>query len=293
MEGYQRMNETAQLFPDTLLVYMGDREADIYELFAEHAQQSGPHAELLIRVAQTQRKLMNSDHLLPSVEKQAPLGDIEFSFPGNETQPRRTVIQTLRAAEIELKPPYRSDRTLPPVTLTVILAREENPPEGCETIEWVIATTLPITTVEQAAEKVRWYLCRWGIEIFFKILKSGCTVEKLQLEHIDRLEPALAFYMIIAWRVLFLTMLGRACPDLPCDVVFDTEEWQAVYMVIYKTKPPEQPPSLDDMVRHVAMLGGFLNRKYDGPPGPKTLWIGLQRARDFVLALDAQRVASG
>ena len=118
-------------------------------------------------------------------------------------------------------------------------------------------------------------------------------MEKLQLEHIDRLEPALAFYMIIAWRVLFLTMLGRKCPDLPCDVVFETEEWQAVYLVTYKTKPPEQPPSLDDMVRHVAMLGGFLNRKNDGPPGPKTLWIGLQRTRDFVLALAAQHLASG
>jgi len=125
--------------------------------------------------------------------------------------------------------------------------------------------------------------------VYFKVLKSGCRIEQLQLETRERLEPALAFYMIIAWRVLFLTMLGRECPELPCDTVFADEEWRAVYLVTQRKPPPEQPPSLDTMVRMVATLGGFLNRTSDGPPGPKTLWIGLQRVPDFVLALDAQR----
>ena len=124
---------------------------------------------------------------------------------------------------------------------------------------------------------------------FFRILKSGCRVEELQLEKLQRLEPALAFYMIIAWRVLFLTMLGRECPEMPCDVVFDEAEWQAVYLVTQRQPPPDTPPSLDSMVRMIATLGGFLDRKCDGFPGPQTLWIGLQRAADFVLALEAQR----
>jgi hypothetical protein len=142
---------------------------------------------------------------------------------------------------------------------------------------------------EQAIEKLSWYLCRWQIEVYFKVLKSGCRVEQLQLEKRERLEPALAFYMIIAWRVLFLTMLGRDCPEMPCNTVFANEEWKAVYLVTQRKSPPEQPPSLDTMVRMVATLGGFLNRKSDGFPGPKTLWIGLQRVPDFVLALEAQR----
>jgi hypothetical protein len=95
--------------------------------------------------------------------------------------------------------------------------------------------------------------------------------------------------MIIAWRVLYLTLLGRECPELPCDVVFAEEEWQAVYIVAQRKPPPEQPPSLDQMVRMVAGFGGFLNRKGDGFPGPQTIWIGLQRGRDFVLAVDATR----
>ena len=110
-----------------------------------------------------------------------------------------------------------------------------------------------------------------------------------QLEKLGRLEPELAFYMIIAWRVLYLTMLGRECPELPCNVVFADEEWQAVYIVAKRLAPPEKPPSLDTMVRMVAGFGGFLNRKHDGFPGPQTLWIGLQRGRDFAAAIAATK----
>lgn len=136
-----------------------------------------------------------------------------------------------------------------------------------------------------------WYLCRWQIELFFKILKSGCKVEELQLETIERLEPALALYLIIAWRVLYLTMLGRTCPELPCDAVFAEEEWHAVYIVTHRQPPPDTPPSLNEMVRMVASFGGFLNRKGDGFPGAETLWIGLTRCHDFVIAMQAQRAA--
>ncbi len=94
-----------------------------------------------------------------------------------------------------------------------------------------LLTSLPVETAEQALEKLQWYLCRWQIEVFFKILKSGCRIEKLQLETLERLEPALAFYLIIAWRVLYLTLLGRDCPQMPCNVVFAEEEWRAVYIV--------------------------------------------------------------
>jgi hypothetical protein len=139
------------------------------------------------------------------------------------------------------------------------------------------------------ARKSLLYLCRWQIEVSFKVLKSGCRIEQLQLERRERLEPALAFYLTIAWRVLYLPMLGRDCPEMPCNTVFAEEEWKAVYLVTQRQSPPEQPPSLDTMVRMVATLGGFLNRKSDGFPRPKTLWIGLQRAPDFVLALEAQR----
>jgi hypothetical protein len=94
--------------------------------------------------------------------------------------------------------------------------------------------------------------------------------------------------MIIAWRVLFTLMLGRTCPDLDCEVLFEREEWQAAYIVVKRRPPPQKPPRLGEMVCLIASLGGYLGRKHDGPPGPKTMWIGLQRLRDFVMALEAR-----
>ncbi len=88
-------------------------------------------------------------------------------------------------------------------------------------------------------------------------------------------------------------MLGRDCPELPCDAVFAEEEWKAVYLVTRRQAPPALPPSLDTMVRMVASLGGFLNRKRDGFPGPKTLWIGLQRIPDFMPAMEAMQNVRG
>ena len=156
-------------------------------------------------------------------------------------------------------------------------------------IEWMLLTNLEVNTLEQAEGKLSWYLSRWQIEIFFRILKSGCKIEELQLEKIERLEPAVTLYMLIAWRVLYCTMIGRECPELPCDLIFGEDEWRAAYILAKSEPPPEQPPTINEMVRIVAGFGGFLNRKGDGFSGPQTLWIGMQRTKDFAMMYKAMR----
>jgi hypothetical protein len=130
---------------------------------------------------------------------------------------------------------------------------------------------------------VAWYAVRWCIEIYFHVLKNGCQIKRLQLETEERLLPCLALYMIIAWRVLFTLML--TCPDLDCEGIFERQEWQAAYIVVKRCSPPQKPPRLGELVCLIASLGGYLGRKHDGYPGPKAIWIGLQRMRDFVIAL--------
>jgi len=292
VDGFARVNELAERLADTdtRLTYVADREADIYDLFVEApCPESG--ADWLIR-GQQDRLLTDGKTLRQSLAEAPVLTESTFEQPGGNGRTARPVHQQIRAKRLTLKAPPRPDRQLADVQITALLASESDPPPGETPVEWLLLTNLPVDTPEQALEKLSWYLCRWQIEIYFRILKSGCRIEELQLEKLERLEPALAFYMIIAWRVLFLTVLGRECPQMPCDVVFDTAEWQAVYLVSEHQLPPEQPPSLDRMARLVAGFGGFLNRKGDGFPGPQTLWIGLQRAADFVLALDAQRRAT-
>ena len=294
VEGYERVCEIQQQLQtegaSTQLVYMADREGDLYDIFAkrERALQRGEiAADWLIR-SKHDRNTEEGGKIRSLLEKAPCLGEITFNLPkGRGNRKARSVTQTLRTISIPLSP---SKDGLPVVTVTAILAQEELPPKGEKPIQWILLTNLTVQTLEEASEKLDWYLCRWQIEVFFKILKSGCKVEELQLEHVDRIENALAFYQIIAWRVLYLTMLGRECPELPCDLVFEKQEWQAVYIVTKKENPPETPPSIDEIVRMVASYGGFLNRKGDGFPGPQTIWIGLQRCRDFVLGVEAQKV---
>jgi hypothetical protein len=287
VDGFARVNALAERLSETRLTYIADREGDIYDLFVE-APCPDHGADWLIRVQHSDRLLSDGRKLRAALEAAPVLTEIRFDRPAAKGRKARTIHQQLKVVRVTLKAPARPDRSLVDVTVTALLATEPNPPAGKDALEWVLLTNLPVETPEQASEKLLWYLCRWQVEIYFKVLKSGCRIEELQLETRERLEPALAFYMIIAWRVLYLTMLGRECPEMPCDTVFADEEWKAAYLVTQRKPPPAQPPSLDTMVRMVASLGGFLNRKSDGFPGPKTLWIGLQRIPDFVLALDAQ-----
>ena len=288
VEGYRRVCDWQSTLSATRLVYVADSESDLFELFEEGKSEE---ADWLIRACQD--RALNGGGLLKATLRQtAVLGRLEFDLPANAQRAQRNVVQTLRAARLKLRPPYRPDKKLPVVEVTAILAWEEDPPKGVEPIEWLLLTNLVVTTAEEAQEKVQWYICRWQIEVYFRILKSGCRVEELQLQERDRLEVALALYMIIAWRVLYLIMLGRTLPEISCEVVLASEEWKAVYLVTQKKKPPAQPPPLQEMLIQIATLGGFLARKGDGPPGPKALWIGLQRTRDFVLALEMREAVS-
>ena len=176
---------------------------------------------------------------------------------------------------------------MPSVPVTVVLAREVNPPAGEEPIEWLLLTDLPATTLAEAERVLDGYAHRWLIEVYFRVLKSGCGVEKLQLETAARMGNALAVYQVVAWRVLYLTMLGRATPDVSCETVLAEAEWKAVYVVVGRKKVPTKPPSVGVLVRLIGMLGGHLGRKGDPPPGPKAMWVGLQQARTLALGWEA------
>jgi hypothetical protein len=237
IDGFARVNALAETLTDTRLTYIADREGDIYDLFVE-APCPEHGADWLVRVQHTERLLTDGRKLRAVLDAAPVLSEISFERPPAKGRRARTVHQQIKAVRVTLKPPARPDRTLAEVTVTALLATEPHPSAGEDPLEWLLLTNLPVETAEQAAEILSWYLCRWQIELYFKVLKSGCRVEQLQLETRERLEPALAFYMIIAWRVLYLTMLGRDCPEMPCDSVFAEEEWKAVYLVTQRKPPP-------------------------------------------------------
>ena len=295
LKSYRMTQEIAVANPNKVFINIADREGDFYELLQEYDSKQAANAHLLVR-AKSDRKVKGGDgkisKLWDEVENEKIDCHIEFKMSSirqhkNKKKLRkgRSVRQSVKVKRISLIPP--EDVKQPkPVELTAILCSEINPPNDEEKIEWLLLTTLSSKDVLNVQQIVKYYVLRWNIELFFKILKSGCKIEELQLETIDRLLNCITMYMIVAWRILFLSHLGRSCPDLPCDLFYDENEWKVVYTIAYKKKPPQIPPSINAINRIIASFGGFLNRKSDGEPGIKSMWVGLQRLRDFTLAFE-------
>ena len=172
------------------------------------------------------------------------------------------------------------------VTLNVVLVSERNPPQGEEAIEWILLTTLPSSTSAEIVTIIEYYSCRWMIEVFFKTLKSGCGVESLQFEEMDRWLSCLAVYLIVAWRVLMICRLGRSMPEASCEIVFDASEWKSTYWIMHpETRHPPTPPTMREMILMIGELGGWVGTPGKAEmPGPQTTWIGLQRVHDFARA---------
>jgi Transposase Tn5 dimerisation domain/Transposase DNA-binding len=288
-----RCGEVAGQLAHTQVVYVADREADIHELLLPLVEGHAPRVELVIRSQHNRSQGKDHPYIHQAVAAEPCLGVIEFDLPATPKRDARHVRAEVRSCRVHLRGPRRPAEggSLPGIPLNLVHVREVDAAVE-EPIEWFLLTTLPIGNVDAAVEVIQIYRARWTIEVFFRILKTGCKVEDLQLEQVRRVRRALAFYAIIAWRVQFLTMLGRRVPELPCEVVFAPEEWQAIWIVSQRKPPPTAPPPLHQMIRMLASFGGFLGRKCDGSPGPKAIWIGIQRTRDFVAALQAQKEAA-
>jgi hypothetical protein len=257
------------------VVHVGDREADIYDLFVQPRRQN---CHLLIRAEQNRKVQEELGYLIPMAEHAPILGECRIELERNpERAARQTTVQVRGIAVTIEVPRHHKRRTqFAPVTLNVLLVEELTPPETGQPIRWLLLTTLPIDTWEQAWQCVQWYTLRWLIERFHYTLKSGCHIEHLQLETAERLIKALATYSIVAWRLMALTYQARLYPDSPCTQVFTHPEWRLLRRKFEPKNRSKRPPSLRQAIRWLAQLGGFLARKRDGEPGLKTLWRGLK-----------------
>lgn len=274
--------------PSTRIVTLADRESDIFEYLLEARTRQ---LDVVVRARDNRALDEEVQRLWPHMHLRPKAGTIELQVPRHGRQPARTAEMSVHFGEVSLAPPKNKPH-LAPIRMWAVFTREELPPkEVKEPLEWMLLTTVPVTGLVDAIERVQWYARRWGIEVFHRILKSGCQIEDRQLGTADRLEACLAIDAVVAWRIHYLTWLGRATPDLPCTVAFEEDQWKAV--VVFKTRkpPPEQPPSLRQMIRSIAQLGGFLGRKADGEPGTQTLWRGLQRMDDVTAAFRSFRTA--
>ena len=285
--------------PGVAVITVADRESDFFE-FLTHAQEL--RAQYLIR-ARTDRKLVPEDsagcaRMLEALSDAPALGTLAVEVPGNGRRKARTANIEVRVAQVTIKPPARrgqarASASLEPVTVTIIGATEHDAPAGTEPISWVLLTNLAVKNFESAAEKVRWYGRRWGIETWHKVLKSGCKVEDCLLETAERLSRYLALFSVIGVRLMHVATLARVQPDRPATEVFSAEEVEALHIRVHKALPPPQPPGLREVVRLLGRLGGHLGRKGDGEPGMTVLWRDWMRLYEDVVILRAHKAALG
>lgn len=282
---YQMSCRLQKQHPETLVINIGDRESDIYELFLENEKtEIDARAEYIIR-AKSNRLVETDDeensYLWNEMYAQASAGTYQLPLQRTKYRREREATFELRFKEVTFTQGRRKGGNLRPVSVYAVFAKEINQPEGEKAITWMLLTSLPVETLEQAQTIVGWYRARWEIEIYFRVLKSGCKVEELRLEKDERVEKAFAIYMIIAWRLHNMTMLAREKPDAPCNEVFDEKEWQLIY-TLQKKEKPTSVPTIKELARLLAMRGGFLARKGDGDPGAETIWRGYVKILNYL-----------
>ena len=264
-------------------VHIGDRESDIYELYCL-AKELGTH--FVVRTV-VDRLAGSGDHTVATEMRSArSAGKHEIEVRNSDDEVEQVTLD-IRYKRIHVCPPIGKQKRYPVLDLTVIHASEIGTPKGRKPISWKLMTDLDVNALEDAVEKIRWYALRWKIEVFHKILKSGCRTEDAKLRTADRLANLVALFCIVSWRVLWMTMMARAAPDAAPTIVLTSQEITILdHLIGDNGNRGARPGTLQLYITKLARLGGYLARMSDPPPGNTVIWRGLRRMADIQLGTE-------
>jgi len=295
LSSFRAVADVQRLCPDTMIVSIGDREADIHDLFHEAVQDtSGP--KLLIRAERSRNRIVDEHQYLWDRMAHEPVaGIMEVNVPRKGSRPARIAKLEVRFATVLLKPPVVSH--LPPVEIEAVYAQEVDYGSRVkQPINWMLLTTVRTKNFTEARERLAWYSKRWGIEVYHRTLKSGCRIEDRRLDDADSLETCLAIDLVVAWRVYWLTMAGRETPDISCHQFLSEDEWR-VLGAWATGEIIQKPPTVQQAVRWIGKLGGWVARNKNDNPGTTCMWRGLVRlpsmVEGYLLALRTHGIRDG
>ena len=287
----ENMRQSTELLGDPArCVHIGDRESDIYELFCT-AQELGTH--FLVRTC-VSRLAGDGEHTVADEMRKTRLKGVHRVEVRDGKGRTETALVELRYRRIRVLPPVGKQKRYPALTLTVIYATERDKPADRPGIDWKLITDLPVTTRAAAIEKLHWYAQRWKIEVFHKILKSGCRAEDARLRTAERLVRLIAVFCILGWRVFWMTMMRRVAPDaIPKLILTRVEIGLLDRLAPDKKSLSANAGTLASYLTKVAQLGGYLARTKDPPPGNTVMWRGLSRLTDINLGYMLARTSAG
>jgi hypothetical protein len=277
----ENLKQSTELLDDPgRCIHIGDRESDIYELFCL-VQEVGTH--FLVRTC-VDRLAGDGDHTIAQeMDEVAVKGLHRIEVRDSNGDPDEAVLE-IRYRRIRVLPPIGKQKRYPALTLTVIHADERGAPKNRKKIEWQLITDLAVQSRQDAIEKLEWYALRWKIEVFHKILKSGCKAEESKLRTAQRLANLISIFCILSWRVFWMTMLNRSAPTAAADLALTVAEIDLLdHLVKDKDRQSLRRKTLSHYLIKIARLGGYLARANDPPPGNTVMWRGLSRLTDIEL----------
>jgi hypothetical protein len=270
---------TATLGDPARCVHIGDRESDIYELFCT-AKEIGTH--FLVRTC-VDRLAGDGKHTVADDMAESKIrGQHRIELRDANGNPSMAVLE-IKFEKLRLLPPIGKQKQYPPLELTVIHAQERGKPKNRKAIDWKLITDLPVRSLKDAVEKLQWYALRWKIEVFHKILKSGCKAEDSKLRTAERLVNLISVFCIVSWRIFWMTMLNRSSPDAAPALALTRTEIRLLDHFIPDQVRPSHRKSISPYLIKIARLGGYLARASDPPPGNIVMWRGLSRLTDIEL----------
>ena len=290
----------SQLSTKTRVISVMDREANFFELFDEQRREG--RVDVLVRAKHDRRLDDGISKLFATLRNGLADGyvEIEIDRLSERRKSSRKQARPARGARVARAEVHYRELTLPatveglePVTLWAVHVRERVPPEGEKPVEWFLLTSVRVECIETAVETIGYYLRRWRVEDFFRVLKSGCRAEQLGFHNAERLQRAITIQAVIAWRVMLMTLLAREVPHCDAELMFTDMELRFLADYAADVALPA-PCDLAAAVRLVAILGGYQNRKHDPPPGHQLMWRGYERMSTATLGYRiAQRQLSG
>jgi hypothetical protein len=280
------LKQSTQLFKDPdRCIHIGDRESDIYELFCT-AHQEGTH--FLVRTCVDRLVEEGTSTIGKEMKKVHPKGSHPLKIRNRKGEECEVILE-ITYHRLKVLPPIGKSKKYPALYLSVIYAQETKEPENQdrERIVWKLITDLSIHSLEEAIEKLEWYAMRWKIETFHKILKSGCKAESSKIRTAERLVNLIAIFCILSWRIFWMTMMNRLCPQANAKIALTSREISLLNHLIKAKEGKEVENGEWQLLSHclvkLAKLGGYLGRTKDPPPGNIVIWRGMSRLADIEL----------
>jgi len=276
IDGLLDIDEAAQTLPrKTRVLSVMGREADAYAIFA--AQQRCTHTDILVRAKQD-RTLKGKDEqrLFMAMRKGPAAGHMHMSISRLSHRAKSGRVTSEAQLEVRYRKvilPPTKDKTAKPVRVWAIHVREVAPPLKAEAIEWYLLTTAEVSSLAKAEDIIKFYCLRWRVEDIFRVLKTGCKVEELQMQQADRLHLVITLYVVRAWRIMLMRLLGRIKPGLPADIIFTEIELDVLRVYARNYNLPDYT-DLASAVPLMAMMGGYWNRTRGPLPGHEIMWRG-------------------